>query len=299
MARKARDDIYDTVYHVICRGNNGEMILKEEKDKVLYMSILRRYLKKYDIKVYAYCIMDNHVHLLIHRMKDPMNKFMQVVQQTFTQHFNKRYGRKGHVFQQRYKSIPCRKDSYFLELIKYIHLNPVRANFDEGVKYFWSSHRIYSNGLDGGIVDTNYIYSLFANTFKKAIGEYNKFMNQKTDLRCVLYRDYELNREKIQINQNMKMIEDMNIPLSKVIELVSFEYGEGNPRNIKIRGDKKYNQMRKVVIMFTKMLPYISNKELGMALGLAPETITKIRKKTEYKEIENIKIFDKLQEYLL
>lgn len=299
MGRKPRDDNQDSIYHVICRGNNGEMIFSNNNDKARYMSIIKRYKKKFDIKIYAYCMMDNHLHLLVHRMNDPMYKFMQCVQQTYTQHYNKLYGRSGHVFQQRYKSIPCRKDSYFLELIKYIHLNPVRAHFDDGIKYFWSSHRIYSNGLPSDVVDTNYIYSLFGDKFKSGLKGYNKFMEEKTDLKCILKGDYELKSNDSNISTENYNKGDNMITLNEIIRIVCYEYGESDTRKVRLRNIRKYEEIRRVIILVTQSIHYISNKELSKELGLTSESISTIRTRSANSKLDNLGVIEKVKKICL
>ena len=101
-----------------------------------------KYIDKYNGKLYPYVIMDNHCHLLIEVSKTPLAKIMQLIQQTYTSWYNRNYKRSGHVFEQRYKSIICDKDSYLLSLIRYIHQNPVRAKTAD-INYKYSSHKEY------------------------------------------------------------------------------------------------------------------------------------------------------------
>jgi REP element-mobilizing transposase RayT len=131
MPRKPRIEYPAAFYHIMCRGNNDEFILTEEKPE--YIRILEKYKERYKFKIYAYCIMDNHVHLLIETGEKPISKIMQGIQQSFIQYYNKKYNRSGHVFQQRYKAQLCDKERYIWQLIKYIHYNPVEAGFRQGL----------------------------------------------------------------------------------------------------------------------------------------------------------------------
>ncbi|MCG8500583.1 MAG: transposase, partial [Firmicutes bacterium] len=117
MPRKPRIHYEGALYHVIVRGNNRSSIFEKKENKAEYLNIIKRYKKKYSFKLYAYCIMDNHAHILIEVDKAPLSKIMQVIQQVYTQNYNKDYERTGHVFEQRYKAIICDKDSYLLNLI--------------------------------------------------------------------------------------------------------------------------------------------------------------------------------------
>ena len=127
MARKPRIEYPGAFYHVMCRGNNGEHILHNDEDKKFYLYLIQKYKERYCFRIFAYCIMDNHVHMLIQTGDVPLSKIMQGIQQSFTQGYNSKYCRTGHVFQQRYKAILVDGDSYLLQLIKYIHYNPVEA----------------------------------------------------------------------------------------------------------------------------------------------------------------------------
>jgi putative transposase len=105
---------------------------------------LGRYRKKYGYAIHAYCLMSNHVHLLVESSEQPLAKFMQGLQQSYSQYFNRKHHKSGHLFEGRYKAIICQKDEYLLELIRYIHLNPVRAGMVQvPERYRHSGHHAY------------------------------------------------------------------------------------------------------------------------------------------------------------
>lgn len=89
MPRKPRVEFPGALYHVMCRGNNGESIFSRESDKSLYFALVKKYKKRFDFRLYAYCIMDNHAHLLVETGEVPLSKIMQGIQQSYTQSFNK------------------------------------------------------------------------------------------------------------------------------------------------------------------------------------------------------------------
>ena len=109
-----------------------------------YLDILATYKEKIGFLLYAYCIMDKHVHPLVEVKDTPLSQIMQRIQQVYTQWFNRKYNRTGHVFQQRYKALLCDKDNYFLQLIRYIHNNPVRANHEGGIENIFRGFQKYS-----------------------------------------------------------------------------------------------------------------------------------------------------------
>lgn len=143
MARKPRIHYEGALYHVLVRGNNRSYIFRSKDNKEEYKTIISKCKKRYRFKLYAYCIMDNHAHLLIEVEDIPLSKIMQGIQQVFTQYYNRRNRTTGHVFEQRYKSFLCDKDHYLLSLIRYIHQNPVRSKLTGTLDYEWSSHREY------------------------------------------------------------------------------------------------------------------------------------------------------------
>jgi REP element-mobilizing transposase RayT len=176
MARKPRIQFEGAFYHIIVRGNQRQDIFLEETDRRQYLELLHRYRNKCGFILYAHVLMTNHVHLLIETPNDPISRIMQMINFTYTQCFNRKYGKVGHLFQGRYKSYLCDKDSYLLSLVRYIHNNPVRAGLvkDAGA-YEWSSHGDYLQRAKG-LVDTDKVLRLFSESPVIARRKYAEFM---------------------------------------------------------------------------------------------------------------------------
>ena len=154
MARRPRLFAPGVLYHVIVRGNQRQKTFATDGDYQAYMERLAKYRRKHDYAVYAYCLMPNHVHLLVESSARPLGKFMQGLQQSYTQYFNLKHRKTGHLFEGRYKAIICQKDQYLLELIRYIHLNPVRAGMVKSPEqYRHSGHDVYLRGKPTEIID--------------------------------------------------------------------------------------------------------------------------------------------------
>jgi putative transposase len=144
MARRPRVFAPGLLYHVIVRGNQRRKTFLSDDDYRAYLERLEHYRTKFRVRIYAYCLMPNHVHLLLEIGFAPLGKFMQGLQQSYTQYFNRRYRKVGHLFQGRYKAIICEKDKYLLALVRYIHLNPVRGRLaTRPERYFYSGHNGY------------------------------------------------------------------------------------------------------------------------------------------------------------
>ena len=153
-------------------------IFFDDNDRMAYLDLLNRYKKKCGFILYAYVLMSNHVHLLIETPEAPISKIMQMLNFTYTQYFNRKYDKIGHLFQGRYKSYLCDRDEYLLGLVRYIHLNPVRANLAAGTdRYRWSGHGDYT-GKRNGLVDADKVLRLFSENKSQARRLYIRFVNE-------------------------------------------------------------------------------------------------------------------------
>ena len=142
MARKARVEVAGGLYHVITRGNNRRQIFNSPTDHEKFLSLLAIQKRRLPFFLYAYCLMSNHVHLLIERKADAIGRIMHRVLTGYSQYYNRR--RVGHLLQGRHKAILCQSDRYLAELVRYIHLNPVRARMvTKPEQYPYSSHGAY------------------------------------------------------------------------------------------------------------------------------------------------------------
>src|SRR5918992_121208 len=141
MARPVRIQYPGAVYHIISRGNNRQFIFRDDQDRKKYLERLAWYCQDKGVHLLCYCLLTNHVHLLLETPKGNLSKMMQPFQTSYTVYFNKRHHRSGHVFEQRYKAFLVDKDNYLLQVSRYIHLNP---SWSKGPQdYRWSSYRGY------------------------------------------------------------------------------------------------------------------------------------------------------------
>ena len=177
MPRKPRIEIAGGLYHVITRGNNRRKIFRSHDDYLKFTGLLQQQKNKLPFYLYAYCLMPNHFHLLIEMQDDLVSRIMQRVLTGYSQYHNRKYKKIGHLFQGRYKSILCQTDRYLGELVRYIHLNPVRAKLVKRPEDFeYSGHRAYL-GLDKtGLVDTEPVLRHFGATKKRAVEVYIRFV---------------------------------------------------------------------------------------------------------------------------
>ena len=163
MSRMPRIEFPGAFFHVLARGNNKQDIFRNKQDYRVYIDRLNKYHKRYKFILYAYVLMANHVHLLVETDMIPLSKIMQGIQQSYTAYFHKKYDSMGHVFQGRYKAILCQRDNYLLELVRYIHLNPVRVGLvDTPEDFSWSSHQVYIGRLHQPFVKRDLILKMLS-----------------------------------------------------------------------------------------------------------------------------------------
>ncbi len=162
MARKPRVEFDGAFYHVIVRGNQRQRTFQDDRDRAAYLQRIEHYRQRYGFRLYAYVLMSNHVHLLLETKGVGLSKIMQGIQASYTQSYNRRHRKVGHLFQGRYKAILCDRNAYLLELVRYIHLNPGRLREPEDPwRYRWSSHGAYLGKASPVKLDTQEILSQF------------------------------------------------------------------------------------------------------------------------------------------
>lgn len=142
MARPLRIEFPGALYHVTARGNARQDIFLDDEDRQQFLAVLSRVVSRFHLLLHAYCLMDNHFHLVVETPEGNLSKAMRQLNGVYTQGFNRRHKRIGHVLQGRFKAIIVDRDSYLLELCRYVVLNPVRAkNTRKADTYLWSSYR--------------------------------------------------------------------------------------------------------------------------------------------------------------
>ena len=143
MPRISRGLADDSIYHVINRGNGGQVVFQKDKDYEAFVNLMKEAKIRYAIKIFAYCVMPNHFHIVVmpHQSGD-LSKWMQWLMTSHVRRFHKHYGTSGHIWQGRYKSFLIQKDSHLLTVLKYVESNPLRAGLvNSANNWLWSSHR--------------------------------------------------------------------------------------------------------------------------------------------------------------
>ncbi len=168
------------MYHITSRGNRKEAIYEQDEDRKNFLNILADVCRQYNWMGYAYCLMDNHYHLLIETPDGNLSKGMRQLNGRYTQTFNRRHQRVGHVFQGRYKAILIDKDRYLLELTRYIVLNPVRAGMVRSARDWpWSSYReTIGQKTKPDWLNSDWLLAGFGRNKTDAIEAYKRFVRE-------------------------------------------------------------------------------------------------------------------------
>lgn len=160
MPRKARTISSSGIYHVILRSVNQQIIFEEDSDYLKFLYILSDCKKKYDFDLYAYCLMSNHIHLLLKDPSHRLSSFFQSLESRFARWYNQKYNRFGHLFQERFHSRPVEDNQYFFNALLYIHNNPVKENMCRFItEYRWSSANAYYS-RQNNLINTEFACSL-------------------------------------------------------------------------------------------------------------------------------------------
>lgn len=188
MPRRAREKSSTGIYHVMLRGINGQIIFKDNEDYDKLIQTISQYKEVCGYEIYSFCLMTNHIHLLIKEGKEDLGIVFRRIGASYVYWYNWKYRRSGHLFQDRYKSEEVEDDKYFLTVLRYIHQNPVKAGIEYDIaKYPWSSYSEYLG--NNGICDTKFVLGFFADNKKRAVELFQKFNSEENDDNCLEYEE--------------------------------------------------------------------------------------------------------------
>lgn len=178
MARPLRIEYAGALYHVTARGDRREDIYLDDEDRLIWLQILAQTCSRFNWRCHTWCQMDNHYHILIETIEGNLSQGMRQLNGVYTQKSNRRHGRAGHVYQGRYKAILVEKDSYLLELSRYMVLNPIRTGMVKNVgDWKWSSYSVMiGEKAAPEYLDTDWLLACFSKQKKRAIGKYIDFV---------------------------------------------------------------------------------------------------------------------------
>jgi len=182
MPRVARKKSLSGIYHIMLRGINRQLIFLDDEDNEKFLQTLIDCKKVSEFELYAYCIMGNHVHLLMKEGKEDLGQVFKRIGARYVFWYNWKYQRSGHLFQDRYRSEAVDNDPYFIVVLRYIHQNPKKAGLCKSIsKYRWSSYGDYIR--KSGIVDIDMALGIIGDS------QFEKAMNEDIDDKCMEFAD--------------------------------------------------------------------------------------------------------------
>jgi putative transposase len=282
MARPLRVEYSGAYYHIINRGNAGENIFIDERDREKFLEYLAKGIERFTTRIHAYCLMSNHYHLLFETPQANLSVAIQWINVNYSVYFNKRHQRKGHLFQGRFKSILLDANEYLVLLSRYIHLNPVRAKMvTHPLGYSWSSYPVFAGKRQKpDWLITEAVLSYFGKERKEAISNYKNYVEKVSIetledpaknmpggfilggvgfVNWVKGEFLSTRKDEKEIPQLKKL--KPKVSLATIIQSVCDEFG-CSEEQIKIRG-RKNNKVRAIAIYLARDLCGISGKELG------------------------------------
>lgn len=184
MPRKARKKSSSGIYHIMLRGINKQLIFEDDEDKARFLETLKKYKDINKYQLYSYCLMDNHIHLLLKESEETVADAIKKISSSYVYWYNMKYERCGHLFQERYKSENVENKAYFLTVLRYIHQNPIKAGLAKNVfECKWTSINEYIRKVS--IVDIDFGLNLFSTNRSKAIKLFIIYTQQSNDDQCL------------------------------------------------------------------------------------------------------------------
>ena len=184
MSRPLRIEYPDAWYHVMNRGRRGENVFADSNDYLIFIALLQETSEMFGFRVSAFCLMSNHYHILVQTPRANLSRAMRHINGVYTQRYNRKRNTDGQLFRGRYKSVFVQEDSHLLELLRYIHRNPVRAHMCNGVgDYLWSSHKGYiSTAKRWDWLHKDFLLDMFDRNQHKAKRQYTNFVDLEDSL---------------------------------------------------------------------------------------------------------------------
>jgi putative transposase len=295
MARRQRFHAPTSTYHVMLRGNDGQPIFISESDKSKLCLLMQLGVERFGHSIEAFCFMSNHIHLAIQVADISISRIMHHLAFRYTRYINRKYKRIGHLFQGRFKSILVDDEDYLKELIRYIHLNPVRAKLvSDPQQYFWSSHKAYLELDEFSWLTKERLLKKFDNVPKLAIGSYEKYILKGIGVEtevdftsgCIagIIGDQEFVEE---VMESSCPIKHKKIELTDLITKVCEMHGITYEQLCMPGKHAKNSFARALLAFFVRKTGNISFTSLANVLGRDPSTLTQLASRFEIKIASN------------
>ncbi len=288
MARPYRLQAENCFYHITSRGDDRKKIFLNERDYKKFLEYLKTAKEMFQFHLCAYCLMGNHYHLLIETTQSNLSKIMQYINTSYTIYYNTKHKRCGHLFQGRFKSIIVEADSYFTELTRYIHLNPIKAGIaDSPEKYPWSSCNVYLDNKPADIfIDKHRIKELLA----MDVSAYRQFIisgiNNITDpfknvyAGCILGSGTFIKEKLSQLQEEVgakdvaykRAVKNVVVP-QEIINAVA-DYFKQEPQEI-LESNKRPMTAKKAMLYMLRRKTGLTNNQIGKLFNMKFAAVSK------------------------
>lgn len=276
MARRERIHYPGALYHVVLRGNAGDPVFFDDRDRYRLYLIIQHAVEKFRCRIHAFCLMRNHLHLVVQVEDIPLSSIMQNISLRYTKWINHTRKRTGHLFQGRYKAILVDADAYLVELVRYVHLNPVRANVSPTPEdYPWSGHRCYLGSELIPWLTTEPVLSLLAPGIEQARKAYASFVydgmteGRRDDFHSGTCEGRILGDDQFTDNilERADQRGDWNYSLADVISLVCAHYRIPSEQLQTSVNNRPMPQARGIAAAIVQMSPHLRLTDLAQLLG--------------------------------
>ncbi|KJS19221.1 MAG: transposase [Clostridiaceae bacterium BRH_c20a] len=258
MPRRAREKSETGIYHIMIRGANRQEIFHDDKDRLRFLDTLNKVKTTSKMQVYGWCLMNNHVHLLLEEGSEEISISMKRLGVSFVWYYNQKYKTTGHLFQDRFKSENVESDKYLLTVIRYIHQNPVKVQLVKRVEQWrWSSCRGYYGDkvYPRSLLDNELVLKMFFEDESKAMEKFKQFNEQETNDSCL----DDIINEKVKLSD-----EEARLEVLKVIDGIEIAQVKSLPK-----------KERDQILQKVKGIEKITQRQAARILGVSPNLIFK------------------------
>ena len=236
------------IYHIMVRGNAKQNIFIDNQDKRKFIKTIIQNRNKGLLAIYAFCIMNNHAHLVVKELSESVSKFMKRITVSYAFYFNAKYDRVGHVFQDRFKSEAIKDDRHLLSTIKYVHNNPEKSGITSKYKYPWSSYNEYIS-TNNSLTEVKEILGIFSSNIDESIVMFKYFSEQIDKTKRKYLEIEENNNKEFLVKYIKKYLKENNIEKKDLKDRKFVEYRNSLVKNIA----KKYNFSTRTIAEVTEI----------------------------------------------
>jgi putative transposase len=259
MVRKARKKSTSGIYHVMYRGVNRQEIFHDNEDNRKFLEIMKKYTGKLGLEVYAWCLMNNHVHLLIKEGEEALGTTMKRIGVSYVSYYNEKYQTAGHLFQNRYHSETVENDEYFRTVVRYIHQNPVKAGMVTWVnEWKWSSCAGYYGQpyFPEDLLDRSRVFKMFSDDAAIACEKFIEFNERTNQDECM--DDFPFKRRRLP-DEEAKLIMKEILGPTEITQVKSLRKTE-----------------RDLILREIKNINGLSQRQAARILGIPPSLVFKV-----------------------